>query len=401
MNVALDVGAIQRSGQCGGGGTYYMSLYDPSFLGRRTYVTVVGSASVVTSEKAGIEWNSWSGNDCAASHASQYFVELDSIPISDWGCAIKRMGRDNWSVLALLHAEQRYRSGAFESLREICLVIEARAALSALSSARKLKRAADALGLLRPAVIGEERRGSPLVGIIKDAVRYVQANDPKTFGVDLSDFVKVETPVRVDFESRRIDFSNEQNVVEFYKSTHSYILELTAANHQVETLSNYQCCLDIIINRNKKRLYDYGGGIGTLALLAQKRGIQEVTMADLRGPTLSFARERAAAVDATVSFEVLEGNGARSLPDVDVVCCTEVVEHVFEPECLLRQLTSVIPSDGLLIVSESFDYTDEFCTHLAKHRGKGGIRFIEFMTSIGFRQLPETAGLHCQVFERV
>ncbi|MGD9546742.1 MAG: class I SAM-dependent methyltransferase [Candidatus Krumholzibacteriia bacterium] len=67
------------------------------------------------------------------------------------------------------------------------------------------------------------------------------------------------------------------------------------------------------------------------------------------------------AVEPTPSLaEVLRGKGftvheamaaAADLPPADVVCAFEVIEHVFDPGAFLRDLATVLPPGGLLVLS--------------------------------------------------
>jgi 2-polyprenyl-3-methyl-5-hydroxy-6-metoxy-1,4-benzoquinol methylase len=378
---------------------YYDTLYDPSLFSRDEYVTEIGQNRIVTMKNGDLDWKSWRSPQVSSSAALQYFLKFQKCNPREWSAQADKIGAAPWSLIVLMHAERAYRRGDFGALKKISEALFLLGTEPAIQLTRKLWRAAEALTLLD---FGSSSMGSDTVidRIVEDAIDFVRANAGEIFGTDLRDLVRVETPVRLDFSARHVDLTNRCEVLQFYSDTYSYVLELTAANHQVETLNNYQRCLDVIIERGKTSLYDYGCGIGTLALLAHKRGFSQVTLADLPSPTFEFAQARSKKLDAPVSFVALKDGRVDIPAGTSVICCTEVLEHVFEPEALVRHLVSALPQDGLLIVSESFDHVEEFCTHLPIHRGKGGIKFVHFMNGLGWRQIPSTETLHCQVYER-
>jgi 2-polyprenyl-3-methyl-5-hydroxy-6-metoxy-1,4-benzoquinol methylase len=378
---------------------YYDTLYDPSFFSHDDYETRIDRNRIITTRNGGLDWKSWRSPQVPSSVAQQYFLKFQKCNSQEWSAQVAEIGAAAWSLLVLMHAERAYRRGSFNALRKISQALIGLGVEPAIQRAQKMCRAAEALSLLD--FSSSSLRPDTAIGrIVEDAVDFVQSRAGDTFGADLHDFVRVEIPVEKDFRTRDVHLTNREEVLQFYSNTYSYILELTAANHQVETLNNYQRCLDVVFERGKTSLYDYGCGIGTLALLARKRGISEVTLADLPSPTLEFAKDRSKKLDGAVSFATLNDGRVDIPSNTGVVCCTEVLEHVFEPEALVNELVSALPQDGLLIVSESFDHMN-FCTHLRIHEGKGGARFVHFMNSLGWRQVPSTENLHCQVYERL
>lgn len=208
--------------------------------------------------------------------------------------------------------------------------------------------------------------------------------------------IKVETPVREDWTRQGISFDNRKRVESFYEHTYSYILELTAANHQVETLFNYNVIIDLIKRLGVKQIFDYGAGIGTFLILAYRYGI-EGTYADFPSETMKYARQRFD--DLGISIPMIELDpGEYKLPqDIDCVICTEVLEHIYDPEKLTRAIYESLSPKGLLIISESFDCIDDFCTHVPEHKGKGGKKFLDFLTEMGFEQLDVGYNIHPSV----
>ena len=381
---------------------YYSNLYDPSFFGCDEYRATVGTATVMVESKAGVDWSTWVAYDCSSDRAHSLFnTGLDEDKLFKEFSA-KRLRPDTWSLLELLRAEQCYRYGYLDQLFRLTDLLIWKGADEAVIQAKKLRSAGEALRFFGfDGADTNQNHISTLRRAVNAAVEYVGAHfGSQIYGKDLLSLVKVEVPVRLDFTKRGVRIDDPKSVLEFYHETLSYVLELTAANYQVETLYNYQHCLDIVIERGKKNFYDHGGGIGTLALLAHRRGVQSVTVGELSGPTMDFARNRIERECEEINIVQIDGANIHVPKGVDVIACTEVVEHVFEPEYMIRQLTNALPEDGLFVVSESYDYVERFCTHLPIHRGKGGARFVEYMRTLGFARVTPQEMLHCQVYER-
>ena len=205
--------------------------------------------------------------------------------------------------------------------------------------------------------------------------------------------IKVETPVREEWAKQRISFDNRKSVESFYAQTYSYILELTAANHQIETLFNYNVIIDLIKRLGVKQIFDYGAGIGTFNILACRYGIEGI-YADLPSETMKYARQRFDNLGISIPMFELDPREYKLSQNIDCVICTEVLEHIYEPEKLIKVIYESLRPKGLLIISESFDYIDGFCTHLPKHKGKGGEKFLESLRRMGFVQLNVGYNIH-------
>jgi 2-polyprenyl-3-methyl-5-hydroxy-6-metoxy-1,4-benzoquinol methylase len=134
--------------------------------------------------------------------------------------------------------------------------------------------------------------------------------------------------------------------------------------------------------------------------LAKANGLS-VTYSELDSITRNYAIKRINDSGALIKIEKLEYDKPDLQSDTRCIVCTEVLEHIYEPELLLRYFSTKLADNGILVVSESFDYTENFCTHLPKHKGKSGKYFLDYMESIGFEKLNLEADIHPIIFRKM
>lgn len=229
-------------------------------------------------------------------------------------------------------------------------------------------------------------------------LRYLHQADPSS-GYSI-EHIKVETPVREDWIQVGAQFGDRRSVLDFYRTTNSYILELTAANHQVETLFNYELILQELLRLGVTNVYDYGAGIGTFLLRASQLGLQG-TYVDLDSQTMRFAKKRLRDHGIRANYRVIRNGNPGLSNNLECIVCTEVLEHVYDAECLVRAFYEALRPGGVLVVSESFDYVKEFCTHIPQYKGKGGRRFLRYLQKVGFRQIKLQFDIHPTVHVKV
>jgi 2-polyprenyl-6-hydroxyphenyl methylase/3-demethylubiquinone-9 3-methyltransferase len=101
-----------------------------------------------------------------------------------------------------------------------------------------------------------------------------------------------------------------------------------------------------------KRVVDVGCGGGLLSEAMARRGAQ-VTGIDLAPLTIEIAELHALESQLPIRYvrEAAETHAAHSAGAYDVVTCMEMLEHVPEPESVLRALHDLVRPGGHIIVS--------------------------------------------------
>lgn len=380
---------------------YYRDLCDIEFLSGSTYEARIGNLRISVVAPGIPIWSSVREASGPAKGAGELLKDLYLQSLKQGGAT--RLARPVELAMAqVLALESAYRLGAAPLIRHLASAIDSTG--PAGNRLAKILRAQEARMLLEPfqsgtvaaslASPGQRLRAQPLEFLGTKGIG---------FAAEWSrDDVAVEVPVLKDFRARAVDLEDREGLLNFYRSTASYIFELTAANHQVETLSNYIRAMDALRGEGVRTVLDFGAGIGTFVLLCARSGM-DCTYAELRSKTFAYGAWRTnmhPESAARVSFVEIEGDGAVPPGQWDALICTEVLEHVFEPEALLDRLLERVRHGGFLVVSESYDYVEEFCTHLPRHRGKGGRRFIEGMLARGLEPVLVKGDCHVQVWRK-
>lgn len=221
---------------------------------------------------------------------------------------------------------------------------------------------------------------------------------------DIKKNMLVEVPVHEDWEHMSINPKDHKDINRFYSETNSYVYELMAANHIVQTLFTFAVMAERMQRLGVQTVLDYGGGAGTISILLSRLGYK-VTFADLQSKTANFAKWRFAARDLAIPVVELSGDessdlttGALKNLQFDCIISTEVIEHVLYPLELIQSFASKLFQGGIAIVSESCNYTEQFASHLESNKKYGGVHFIEQMRKVGFEQAPVDFFIPQQIF---
>ena len=211
---------------------------------------------------------------------------------------------------------------------------------------------------------------------------------------ELSDYTKkdrqillrkmlVEIPVSESWNKINPNPKNEEEVNNFYMVTDSYIYELMAANHVIQTLYSYYVLMQKLEDLKIHTILDYGAGAGTLSILFRELDYN-VTYADLPGKTFEFAKWRFKKRNYEIPIVDLT---KEEVQDHDCIVCTEVFEHLVNPLKLLDKFSKILKKDQFLIISESCKYTEDFCSHLETNKKYGGDNFKKLLQEQGFVQI--------------
>lgn len=159
---------------------------------------------------------------------------------------------------------------------------------------------------------------------------------------------------------------------------HWEMLSRDPRKHHPFIKARYQICLDLLMPVEGLRVLDYGCGDGALAGLLAKQGAH-VTGVDPNQVGLALAQRE-------FSRRKLEGTFVSSpeeLPNqfFDRIVCTEVLEHVVDPESILEDIRRLLRPNGIVVITtpirlsekvrdvehEREFYPSEFEALLSKH----------------------------------
>ena len=163
--------------------------------------------------------------------------------------------------------------------------------------------------------------------------------------------------------------STPQQIRKFYETTDLYIWELTKW-HASEGYIDYLTMLDIMITRfppvTHPHVLDYGCGIGTAALKLLQAGYR-VTIADVPGETLRYAEFRLQRNGYSVDVLPVTSEQPRLPERYDALVSFDVLEHVPQPDRLMRRLAERLRPGGVAAVVASFFTNQEFPHHLSEN----------------------------------
>lgn len=170
---------------------------------------------------------------------------------------------------------------------------------------------------------------------------------------------KAENLLAEEWRNMNINEANEVSIKSFYNNTQLEIFELM--NWHVNKLNtgplNYVCAMEIAKELEIKEYLDYGSGIGSGAILFAKNGFN-VACADISEPLAKFIKYRFDKRNLRVNFIDLRIS-ALSKNTYDMITCFDVLEHVFNPGALLKQLRNALRENGILIVNNLFYEKDK------------------------------------------
>ncbi|MGB2762528.1 MAG: methyltransferase domain-containing protein [Minisyncoccales bacterium] len=169
----------------------------------------------------------------------------------------------------------------------------------------------------------------------------------------------------------------EEEIKKFYEFTPYYIFDLTYW-HMSRAQRNFR---NNIIKLCEGDILDYGGGIGDLCLEFAKRGLN-ITYADIYGRTFEFAewlfRKRGYEIETiNLTKESLSKN-------YDTILCIDVIEHVSDPQKLLKDLTCHLNNNGKLIITNLNIQEIKYPMHF-----KIGFNAENYLNSLGLFRTKE------------
>lgn len=141
--------------------------------------------------------------------------------------------------------------------------------------------------------------------------------------------------------------------------------ELT--EHEKNISYIYKIAFDVFSAKKDIAILDYGAGTAIYALKLYFNGFSNITIADIPHKYLKFLEFLCKKYDINIKFIYLE-NDESLIKEYDYLICSEVLEHVFEPEEVLVHLRDHLKDDGVMYLSTFFDdMHGEDPTHLVQN----------------------------------
>jgi 2-polyprenyl-3-methyl-5-hydroxy-6-metoxy-1,4-benzoquinol methylase len=113
----------------------------------------------------------------------------------------------------------------------------------------------------------------------------------------------------------------------------------------------------------RETVLDFGAGIGSQLLPFANRPAVQCTHVDVGGVMMKYAAWRYRRCWPVEFVELKDDYLEKGVPELkgrtfDLVICTEVLEHLIEPEKLVAMLASYVKLGGLCVATVSFDNDD-------------------------------------------
>jgi SAM-dependent methyltransferase len=187
-------------------------------------------------------------------------------------------------------------------------------------------------------------------------------------------------------------------ILDFYRKADLYVWELMQW-HASPARKPYWDALTTLAVRypasaGYRRVYDFGCGVGTDALFLASQGY-DVTLVDVDGPALEFARHRFKRRGLQACFLVSTSPSPKPDGVYDVIVCFDVFEHLPDPLGSAQRLISALRPGGLLVQQGAFGDAGDHPCHLGAGVAQfGGMRWHIHLAGLGLRR--DTGLIYCK-----
>ena len=187
-------------------------------------------------------------------------------------------------------------------------------------------------------------------------------------------------------QKRVAEATQERDVLAYYERTPHYLYELSYWEASRDKQAWFAVLARACRRYGLRRVMDFGGGVGGLALYLQSRGIACEHL-DVAGQTFDYAAWRFQRRGLTVPMHnVLNGHPTGPF---DAVMAWDVLEHLFDLDEALERIRTALRPGGWFISKSTFapesgGHHEDI--HLAKHACYSDVRTLNALLSRhGFR----------------
>lgn len=159
--------------------------------------------------------------------------------------------------------------------------------------------------------------------------------------------LEIKSKQAITIYNGSFEVESEEDYINLYKKYKcvSYVAHLRTVMF-TSVHSRHKDLFRLIKATKNKECLDFGSGVGTHTIALLEQG-NSVSMLDVPGPLFSFALRRI----WNRGFEITNLYNHNSLlpnSNFDVVICTDVLEHVFDPIRELKKITNCLKPLGKL-----------------------------------------------------
>ena len=165
-------------------------------------------------------------------------------------------------------------------------------------------------------------------------------------------FVKWSNLSAEEWNGKKIDQRDINEVMNFYRNTPNYIYELMEYHSTDSKQMLSKTVIELIKEHKFKTILDFGAGICQDSIVAGREGL-EATAADIPGKTFDFGKWRIKKYnDSITTIDIHDETPLEE--SYDAITCFEVLQHVVNPEKTLLHMINHINSDGRLFITTRF-----------------------------------------------